>query len=62
MLLNKIKKLISVFLGLVVISSIAYAQTSQDALIQRYLEKANAEFDEGNIEAAYKNVNATLNK
>lgn len=60
MLLNKIKKLISVFLGLVVISSIAYAQTSQDALIQRYLEKANAEFDEGNIEAAYKNINATL--
>lgn len=39
MLLNKIKKLISVFLGLVVISSIAYAQTSQDALIQRYLER-----------------------
>ena len=62
MLLNKkIKQIFAVLAGILVLSVASYAQTSQDALIQRYLEKANAEFDDGNIEGAYKNINATLN-
>lgn len=62
MLLNrKMKQIFALFMGLLVLSVTVYAQTSQDALIQRYLEKANAEFDDGNIEGAYKNINATLN-
>ena len=62
MLLNKkIIRFVCTFLGMMIISAAAFAQTSQDALVQKYLEKANAEFDDGNIEGAYKNINATLN-
>lgn len=43
MLLNrKMKQIFALFMGLLVLSVTVYAQTSQDALIQRYLEKANA--------------------
>ncbi len=65
MLLNRLNKkivsLLVVLMGLIVVSTAAIAQPSQDALVQRYLEKANAEFDDGNIDEAYKNINATLN-
>lgn len=62
MLLNKkIIRFVCTLLGMMIISAAAFAQTSQDALVQKYLEKANAEFDDGNIEGAYKNINATLN-
>lgn len=62
MLLNKrIFRLIFALLGMMFVSAAVFAQTSQEALIQRYLEKAEAEFDDGNIEGAYKNINATLN-
>ncbi len=62
MLLNKkIFRLIIALFGMMFVSAAVFAQTSQDALIQRYLEKAEAEFDDGNIEGAYKNINATLN-
>ena len=62
MLLNKkIFRLIIALFGMMFVSAAVFAQTSQDALIQRYLEKAEAEYDDGNIEGAYKNINATLN-
>ncbi|MBQ1949266.1 MAG: hypothetical protein II367_03805 [Treponema sp.] len=41
MLLNKkIKQIFAVLAGILVLSVASYAQTSQDALIQPYLEKA----------------------
>ena len=48
MLLNKrIFRLIFALLGMMFVSAAVFAQTSQEALIQRYLEKAEAEFDDG---------------
>ena len=45
MLLNKrIFRLIFALLGMMFVSAAVFAQTSQEALIQRYLEKAEAEF------------------
>lgn len=61
MLLNRFKKIFALFFGLLILSANSFAQTSQDQIIQKYLEKANAEYDNGNIPAAYKNINATLN-
>lgn len=62
MLSNK-KILTSIFVFLVSIFSIfgTFAQSANDAMIQRYLERASNAYDEGNLQDAYKNINASLN-
>ena len=55
------KKIISALLMFLISFSVAFAQTSNDAMVQRYLERASASFDDGNLSDAYKNINASLN-
>lgn len=55
------KKILTAFLTLMVSLSGLFAQSSNDAMIQRYLDRANAEFDNGNLSEAYKNINASMN-
>lgn len=55
------KKIISALLMFLISFSVAVAQTSNDAMVQRYLERASASFDDGNLSEAYKNINASLN-
>lgn len=55
------KKIISALLMLLISFSVAFAQTSNDAMVQRYLERASASYDDGNLSDAYKNINASLN-
>ena len=55
------KKIVSALLMFLISFSVAFAQTSNDAMVQRYLERASASFDDGNLSEAYKNINASLN-
>lgn len=55
------KKIVSAVLMFLISFSVAFAQTSNDAMVQRYLERASASFDDGNLSEAYKNINASLN-
>lgn len=55
------KKIVSALLMFLISFSVAFAQTSNDAMVQRYLERASASYDDGNISDAYKNINASLN-
>ena len=55
------KKIISALLMFLISFSVAFAQTSNDAMVQRYLARASASFDDGNLSDAYKNINASLN-
>ena len=55
------KKIISLFLMILVSLSGVFAQTNHDALMIKYLEKAEKEFDDGNLNEAYKNINGSLN-
>ncbi|MDE5899307.1 MAG: hypothetical protein K2H09_08620 [Treponemataceae bacterium] len=47
------------FLGLLVVFGIA-AQTSTESLSERYLERANDAYDEGDLLDAYKNINMAM--
>lgn len=55
------KKIIASLLVALVSFSVLFAQSRNDAMVQRYLDKANTAFDEGNIDEAYKTINASLN-
>lgn len=55
------KKIITSFLLFLISFSVVFAQSSNDAMVQRYLERASAAYDDGNISDAYKNINASLN-
>lgn len=55
------KKIVSALLMFLISFSVAFAQTSNDAMVQRYLERASASYDDGNLSDAYKNINASLN-
>ena len=55
------KKVISVLLMFLISFSVVFAQSTNDALVQRYLERASASYDDGNLSEAYKNINASLN-
>lgn len=59
MLSNKkfFASLLVIFLSI----SVIIAQSSNAAMVQRYLDKANTAFDDGNVDEAYKNINASLN-
>ena len=55
------KKVISVLLMFLISFSVVFAQSTNDAMVQRYLERASASYDDGNLSEAYKNINASLN-
>lgn len=55
------KKIIASLLVALFSVSVIFAQSRNDAMVQRYLDKANTAFDEGNIDEAYKTINASLN-
>ena len=55
------KKIITTFLMFLISFSVVFAQSSNDAMVQRYLERASTAYDDGNISDAYKNINASLN-
>lgn len=55
------KKLFASLMVALLSISVIFAQSSNEAMVQRYLGKANTAFDEGNIDDAYKNINASLN-
>lgn len=59
MLSNK-KILTSLLIALFSIS-LVFAQSKNELMIQRYLDKAYTAYDDGNIDDAYKNINASLN-
>lgn len=54
------KKIVTALL-MFLISFSVFAQASNDAMVQRYLERATAAYDEGNLADAYKNINASIN-
>lgn len=55
------KKVISALLVFLISFSVSFAQSTNDAMVQRYLERATASYDDGNLSDAYKNINASLN-
>lgn len=55
------KKVISALLMFLISFSVVFAQSTNDAMVQRYLERASASYDDGNLSEAYKNINASLN-
>lgn len=55
------KKIVSALLMFLISFSVVFAQTSNDSMVQRYLARASASYDDGNLADAYKNINASLN-
>ncbi len=55
------KKIVSALLMFLIGFSVAFAQSTNDAMVQRYLERASASYDDGNLSDAYKNINASMN-
>ncbi len=55
------KKVLAAFFVFFVSLYGIFAQSANDAMVQRYLERATTAYDDGNITEAYKNINASLN-
>lgn len=55
------KKLLTGLLVAVLSISFVFSQSRNEAMIQRYLDKAYTAYDDGKIDEAYKNINASLN-